>query len=183
MCRSVANYRYEVVNLTAYGADTGFPVTTDATLCDLRITHKYPGGRSIEVPLYDGNGVRQIDLDSASLYLRSDDILVPARGERVELSVRGKIRPTTLGVSTSHARKSSVHVCTDFSLESIVLPGMYEALCAVDDEGNRYPVGTIGLIPAAPSVEANAFAELRRSAGRLGRRGGLSRRSTSQILR
>src|ERR1700679_2110088 len=87
--KSNNNYRYEIVNLTSYGGDTGFPILTGAALWGLRLVHRYASGVSVEVPLFDSCGIRQIDLDSDGVYLRSDLIALPDSGEQVEIVLTG----------------------------------------------------------------------------------------------
>jgi hypothetical protein len=162
-----ATFRYEIVSLAPYGEGAGFPVTTDATLWDLRISHRYQSGATVEVPLYDVSGVRQIDLDSAAAFLRTDDFGLPQGRELVEVTVTGKIRLTTLDVSTGDkGHNAHLRPYLGFTLESIVVPGLYEILTVTDDRGQRYPIGTFGMLLGNSLPEENAFSELRRAARR-----------------
>lgn len=159
-------YRYEIVNLTSYGGDTGFPILTEATLWGLRLVHRDSSGVAVDVPLYDSDGVRQVDLDSNGVYLRSEAIDPPSRTERVEIVLTGRIRPTRLETSAVNGRqRGTIDACSAFSLECAAVPGLYETISITDLAGNRYPIGTLSvLMDDVPSPDT--FAELSRAAGR-----------------
>lgn len=162
-----ASFHYEVINLTSYGGNTDFPILTEATLCDLRITHRHADGTTVEVPLHDASGLRQVDLDSASVYLTSEEIRLPEPDDHVDVGVAGYIRPVNLSVSLPERPAGrSVLVTGSFCLETILVPGLYELLHVADGSGRRYPIGTIAMVISDPALETRTFAQLRRSANR-----------------
>jgi len=139
---------YHLTNQTAAGESALFPVATDAVLKDLRIVQWHTDGSCRSVDLVDGDGHRCRTLDTQSVFLESLDNPPPHPFPLEAVCVFGRIEPTVLEVRESVDGPSRiVRVRGDFLIDIVAPdPGAFLTISISDREGNRYPVGTFGIL-------------------------------------
>jgi hypothetical protein len=141
-------FYYHITNQTAAGGSAEFPVTTAVVLKDLRIVQWYADGSCREVPLFDGDGMRTTKLAPAMVFLESIDNPPPHPLLLEAVCVAGRIEPSVLEIqSTPSDAVHVVRVKNEFLID-VVDPhsGAYFVISVSDRQGNRYPVGTFGIL-------------------------------------
>jgi hypothetical protein len=140
-------YYYLITNQTGLGGSAEYPVITEATLYDLRVTHWFADGSFRQIPLRDIDGLPVDALDSHAVYLEGRDShpLHPLPPEAV--TIAGRITPPVLEVQKSALDAVRiVRAAREFSLDvSDPVPGTFMALTICDRDGGRYTVGTFGI--------------------------------------
>jgi len=141
---------YHLTNQTAAGESALFPVATDAVLKDLRIVQWHTDGSCRSVDLVDGDGLRSRTLDTHSVFLESVDNPPPHPFPLEAVCVFGRIEPTVLEVREAVDGPSRiVRVRGDFLIDIVDPdPGAFLTISVTDREGNRYPIGTFGILEA-----------------------------------
>lgn len=154
----IVAFRYELTNLTAAGGSVEYPIASEVTFRDVRVRHALTDGTSREVPLFDFNGVRQVNLACNGVFLHSDAIAGQEWKRLASIRISGVIQPGCLVIKESE-RSPAISVCVfpEFVFETNQpLPHLYEALYVTDKSGKRYAIGTIGI----SSVEVGERFEL-----------------------
>jgi len=143
-------FYYHLTNQTAAGESALFPVATDAVLKDLRIVQWHTDGSCRSVDLVDGDGLRCRTLDTGTVFLESVDNPPPHPFALEAVCVFGRIEPTVLEVRDSiEGPGRIVRVRGEFLIDIVdPNPGAFLTISVSDREGNRYAVGTIGILEA-----------------------------------
>jgi hypothetical protein len=140
-------YYYEITNQTAAGGTAEYPVVTDATFYDLRVTHWFADGTFRRVLLRDVDGLCVDVLDNHTLYLEGRDTTPPHPFPPEYVTIAGRLSPAILQIQKSpHDAIQLIRSVEEFSLEIFdPISGTFAALTISDREGNRYAVGTFGI--------------------------------------
>lgn len=139
---------FHITNQTSAGDSAEFPVATDVVLKDLRVIQWYADGSCREVVLLDGDGCPESDLSTRTVFLESADNPPPHPFPLEAVSIGGRIEPTLLEVRTAHnAPVRLVRVRAEFLIDIVEpVPGTYLTITVSDREGNRYSIGTFGVL-------------------------------------
>jgi hypothetical protein len=174
-------FHYELTNLTSAGGNSAYPVATETVMYDVRVTQRLRDGSSRDITLFDSDGVRQVDIDCATVFLRSEPMDHRAWSDVVSVKVSGRIRPTSIAIRESYWQPDvTVRVHPEFALDiTDTSLSLYEAIYVTDNLGRRYSIGTVGI----SSVDISALPDrIGRSTQRSSSRAAGLRRSSGNRL-
>lgn len=150
--------RYQVSNLSASGGDPVYSVASDVTFKNLTLTGIFTDNTTLNIPLFDASGIQKTSLDTSTILLESENLLLPdsTHGGLEKVTLSGLLDPTTLDIMTSFGG-STVSVTVDSLLQGTLNNPMTTGsinLYAVTANGDQYGIGTLDVsaIPEPASL-------------------------------